>query len=148
MFIFDSSLTGDIKMVKTIVKKAKYGKGLFADEDIKHVSTRVKKDRVVVARFKFETKTEKQWDKHVAKWKIPYDSGMQWYDTVHYDPNMLSTGHTAPKWYRLNHSFNFANVEMVKYKDEIRWVTLQDIQKGEEIRFKYFVADPAWSEDD
>ena len=135
--------------INTVVKKSKYGKGLFADQDIKHKKTRFVKDRVVVASFKYHTKTKRQWGEYLTQWQcIPTDSGVEMYDKFLFDPNLRSTGHTCPSWYRLNHSFKHANVKMVKYKDEIRWVTNQDIQKGEEIRFEYMYPDPAWCKED
>ena len=133
-----------MKESKTVVKKAKYGKGLFADEDIKYA--RLIKDKPVIISFEFSKTTPKKWDKRVEKLKIPALSGIHKYDTVRYDPTFTNPKR-PPKWYRLNHSFN-PNAEVRSKGKFVYWTPLRDIKKGEEITFHYGKPDPSWDESD
>lgn len=131
-------------VAKTVVKKAKYGKGLFAAEDIEY--SRLLKDRPIIISFEFKKTTPKKWEKMVEKLKIPEDSGMYGINAVKYDPTFVNPK-KPPKWYRLNHSFT-PNAEMKSKSKIVYWSPLRKISKGEEITFDYGQPDPSWSKTD
>ena len=129
---------------KTIVKKAKYGKGLYANEDIKY--TRLVKDRPMIISFEFKKTNLKKWEHLVETLKIPDDAGMYENNSIKYDPTFTNPK-KPPKWYRLNHSFS-PNAEIKSKGKLVYWTPLRDIKKGEEIKFDYGQADPSWSKTD
>lgn len=126
--------------VRVKVKKAKYGKGLFANQDIKF--TKLVRDRPVIISFEAKTKGQKRWDEHVEKFGIPFDSGLKKYDKYLYDPTFTDPKN-PPNWYRLNHSF-FPNAIMKVRGTTVVWLPLKDIKKGEEITFHYGDPDESW----
>ena len=130
-------------MVRTAVKQAKYGLGLFASHAIKHY--RRIRDRQVVASFDGKRMSAKKWESFHVKKGIPHDAGLHFFNYVIYDPS-FTHDHT-PRWYRLNHSFH-PNVKMYKHGTQVQWKTLRPIKKGEELRFDYGHADPSWDPND
>ena len=129
-------------VVKIVVKNSGIaGKGLFANQDVTH--NRLKKDRTVVVQFDGAKMSQKKWDKYWKEKKLPSDSAIGFYDYVLYDPKFVSM-RSPPKWYRLNHSFS-PNLEVSKKGEIVRWTTLKDIKKGDELTFHYGDPDPDWS---
>ena len=133
-----------LQTAKTVVKKAKYGSGLFANQDIKH--ERLVKDRKVVAGYEYKGMSNKKWDAYWQKHDIPEDAAIGFLDKKLYDPTFTSMKN-VPKWYRQNHSYN-NSVELRKKGKNIVFTTVKDIKKGDEIRFYYKYPDPSWSKDE
>ena len=65
-------------------------------------------------------------------------------NVVYYDNSFTDLLH-IPLWYRINHSIHDTNAEVTS-GNQVKWVALRDIKKGEQIFFNYGWVPDEWNE--